>query len=367
MAQIDPDDWDRLFDAGRNPCAAHAYLHTLETTGCVGPETGWTPAHHVLVDESGALTAAAPVYDKSHSYGEFVFDFAWANALHRVGIAYYPKRVCAIPFTPVPGPRVAGIDDDAVAALAGHLRDAASQSDMSSMHVLFPDPAPAGTSSWLQRRDVRFVWHNRVGEQDADFEAFLAQLSSKRRKDIRRECRRVAEAGISFRERAGDQLDDAEWRVVYERYARTYLVRGQRPYLTPTFFPTLAGRMPGRVRVTEALHNGQVLAVAIALQGDDTLFGRHWGTSHDVDGLHFVTCYYQGIAHCLAQGLAHYDAGVQGEQKRARGFEPVMTRSLHWIDHPGLRDAVADFLRAETDAVGQWCEHAADRSAYRKS
>lgn len=363
LADLPPEPWDALFDAGRNPCVSHAFLGTLEDTGCVGSDTGWQPQHLLVRDQSGRVVAAAPVYRKTHSRGEFVFDWAWADALERAGHAYYPKLVCCVPFTPVPGPRIAG-QQSGVRAILETLADQSESGAASSVHLLFPEPPPETDEPWLERRDVRYVWSNRGF---ANFDAFLSELSSKRRKEIRRERRKLSEQGIQFEFRAGETASESHWDRVYELYARTYLIRGQHPYLAPEFFPTYAQRAPGRVILIEAWVDDELLAVAIAIRGDDTLFGRHWGTARDVDGLHFETCYYQGIEYCIDNGLQRYDAGVQGEQKRMRGFEPAVTRSVHHIGHPGLRDAVAAFLERERAAVEDWAEAAQAHSAYRKA
>ena len=364
IASVDADVWDRLFDAGHNPCVSHAFLHALEITGCVGEHTGWRPRHLLAHDADGRLVAAAPAYLKTHSRGEFVFDWAWADALERAGHAYYPKLVCCVPFTPVPGPRIAG--DPGAAQLVRQAFEAqCAAGAASSAHLLFPatDQDAPCSADWMERRDLRYVWSN---NRYPDFDGFLTQLSSKRRKEIRRERRRLAEQGIQFLCRPADGLDAAHWQTVYALYARTYHVRGQSPYLTPEFFPTYAALAPGRVLLIEVHLDQRLLAVAIAIVGDDTLFGRHWGTAVDVDGLHFETCYYQGIDYCIRHGLARYDAGVQGEQKRMRGFEPAVTRSLHHIAHPGLRRAVDVFLSEERRAVSDWAQSAQEHSAFRK-
>ncbi|WP_348675089.1 GNAT family N-acetyltransferase [uncultured Abyssibacter sp.] len=362
IESVDPLSWDRLFDAGHNPCVSHAFLHALEAAGCVGDHCGWTPQHQIIRDDHGGLIAAAPVYLKTHSRGEFVFDWAWADALERAGHAYYPKLVCGVPFTPVPGPRIAG-QPDGVERILDALRAQCARGEASSVHVLFPTTAPTADDQWLERRDLRYVWSN---DGYADFDGFLAELTSKRRKTIRRERRRLGEQGIHFTTRLADDLDATHWQAVHALYARTYLIRGQRPYLTPEFFPAYAALAPGRVLLIEAHLDDRLLAVAIAIVGDDTLFGRHWGTAIDVDGLHFETCYYQGIEYCIEHRLTRYDAGVQGEQKRMRGFEPFITRSLHHIAHPGLRRAVNAFLAEERRAVADWAESAEEHSAFRR-
>ena len=359
--------WDSLFDAAAQPCLRHAFLSTLEATGAVGGDTGWTPAHRVAEADDGTLLAAMPGYQKQHSYGEFVFDWAWANALHELGQPYYPKLVSAIPFTPVPGPRVLGTDDTARAALITSLQDACEDGEASSAHVLFTHADINFETGWLKRRDIRYVWRNRTPKPYADFDDFLGALSSKRRKEIRRERRRVAEQGIEFETRYGETLSDAEWAAVDACYARTYAVRGQAPYLGADFFPSLAAKCPQTVVVFCAKWRGELVAAALALQGRDTLFGRHWGCRADLHSLHFETCYYQGIAHCIRNGLACYDAGVQGAQKLSRGFDAEMSQSEHYIAEPRLRAAVGDFLQRERLQVAAMCDDAKAHSAYRQA
>ena len=308
------------------------------------------------------MLAAAPAYDKAHSYGEFVFDWSWANALQQAGGRYYPKRVVAVPFTPVPGPRLLGRDPAALAQLDAALRSHDAQ--RSGTHLLFCDAVPDG---WLQRQDIRYVWHNLAGSPYADFDDFLGALTSKRRKEIRRERRRVRDQGIAFETRWGEDLSPADWQQVDTCYARTYAVRGQAPYLGPAFFPQLAAARPRTVCVFVARWRSEIVAVAIAIQGRDALFGRHWGCRADLHSLHFETCYYQGIEHCIAHGLSRYDAGVQGAHKLARGFDATMSQSAHHLADPGLRAAVQEFLQRERAAVAAHVDAERQHSAYRQA
>ena len=363
IGEIPAADWDRLFDAHAHPVLSHAFLHTLEATGAVGGDTGWQPHHQVIVDDAGQLLAAAPAYLKSQSYGEFVFDWSWANALEHAGGRYYPKLVVAVPFTPVPGPRLLGTDPAALARLTDGLQAAADGQHASGTHLLFADTIPDG---WLHRQDIRYVWRNRQPDPYADFDDFLSALTSKRRKEIRRERRRVDEQGIVFETRWGEELSADEWRQVDTCYARTYAVRGQAPYLGPAFFPQLAAARPQTVCVFIARWRSEIVAVAIAIQGRDALFGRHWGCRAELHSLHFETCYYQGIAHCIAHGLTRYDAGVQGAHKLARGFDATMSQSAHHLADPGLRAAVRDFLLRERTAVAAHVASEQQHSAYRQ-
>jgi len=355
--------WDALF-ASPYPFTQHAFLDALETHGCVGARSGWEPCHLVLEDDGGPV-AAMPLYRKQHSYGEFVFDFAWADASHRIGVPYYPKLLCAIPFTPVTGPRVGARSPEARRALLARAAALPAAAGAGSIHALFleeADGAAAAGDGWLERHDLQFHWH---GRGDTRFEAFLARLSHDKRKKIRRERRRVAEAGITFEWRKGDELGEAQWAEVYALYGNTYEERGQAPYLTLEFFLGY-GRRPGSpLRLILARDGARLIAVAITLQGADTLYGRHWGCAERYDGLHFETCYYQGIELCLAERLAHFDAGAQGAHKLARGFEPVMTRSVHRLADARLAQAVEAFLTRERAAVARHQSLLAEHSPYR--
>lgn len=365
VGEVPAAQWDALFPAGY-PFTRHAFLKALEDHGCVGGRTGWEPCHLVLEDAGASLVAALPLYRKRHSYGEFVFDFAWARAAQQLGAPYYPKWLCAIPFTPSVGPRLGAPSPGLRAALLDALATLWSGSGLSSVHALFLDDdaaAPARAAGWLMRHDVQFHWSRRGA---GSFEEFLAQLSHDKRKKIRRERRQVAEAGIRFEWRRGDELDEVQWARVHELYSNTYEERGQPPYLTPEFFLDY-GRRPGTPVRLVLGHDGgtEPMAVAITLVGADTLYGRHWGCAEKYRGLHFETCYYQGIELCFAEGLSRFDAGTQGPHKLARGFEPVLTRSAHRLADPRLSDAVGTFLAGERAAVARHLATLAEHSAYR--
>jgi len=364
LREVDEKSWDALFPAAY-PFTRHAFLKALEDHGCVGPHAGWEPSHLVLEDDAG-VAAAMPLYRKRHSYGEFVFDFGWARAARQLGVPYYPKWLCAIPFTPAAGPRLGARDAAARAALLAAADQAWRDARVSSMHALFLDGADAQVAAdagWLARHDVQFHWHRR---EAGSFDEFLAQLSHDKRKKIRRERRQVSEAGIRFEWRRGDELDEAQWARVFALYANTYEERGQPPYLTPGFFLDY-GRRPGTpLRLVLGFDGGaEPMAVALTLAGGDTLYGRHWGCAEKYRGLHFETCYYQGIELCLAEGLSRFDAGTQGPHKLARGFEPVLTRSAHRLADERLAAAVAAFLAEERSEVARRQSQLAEHSAYR--
>ncbi|HLQ85494.1 MAG TPA: GNAT family N-acetyltransferase [Salinisphaeraceae bacterium] len=345
--------WNALL-ASRHPFLQHGFLAALEASASAAPEHGWQPAHLLLYDEQETLAAAAPLYSKSHSFGEFVFDFAWANAYRQLGLNYYPKLLNAVPFTPVVGPRLLARDAPARAALARQLAALADGRKHSSLHSLFAGAedrqalAQAGASL---RRDCHYRWYNRGYR---DFNDFLAALTAKRRKNIRRERRRMHEAGVHVEVRSPHELTTALQKTLYAFYARTYAVRGQTPYLTPAFFAELHSRMPDQVLYFIAMHHAQPVGMAFMLVDDTTLYGRHWGCAEDYHSLHFETCYYAGIEYCIRHGLCCFDAGAQGEHKLHRGFEPVATWSAHVMAEPQLAAAVADFNSREAALMADY-------------
>jgi len=361
LAGIPVADWAAL-DTADNPFLGHAFLDALETSGCVGGDTGWTPRHLVLRSDAGQLLGAVPRYQKSHSWGEFVFDWSWAQSYSRAGLAYYPKQLAAVPFTPVTGPRLLvrrGPEAAALrGALAGLLRETATRDGVSGVHVNFTtgeDQAALEEVGFLRRYDCRFLWRN-GGYRD--FDDFLDGFRSEKRKKLRRERRRVLEAGITLRSLRGEDVDDALWEAIFGFSERTFLRHGNAHYLNAAFLAGVARRMPGAVFVKLAERDGEPLAAAIFFQGGGTLFGRYWGASRQEDCLHFEACYYQGIEHCIAHGLELFDPGTQGEHKLARGFAPMLTRSAHWLEHDGFRAAVARYLDRERAAVEEYASAA---------
>lgn len=364
IAGVPAEPWDALFPADY-PFARHAYLAGLERCGCVGGETGWEPAHLLAEDEGGRLVGAAPLYVKHHSYGEFVFDWAWADASHRLGRHYYPKLLSAVPFVPSTGPRLGAIDSGVRGALARGLAEFTKTLDCSSSHVLFADDEDADAlkpAGFLERRDVQFHWRDRGY---GDFAGFLAQLTSEKRKKILRERRRVAEAGIRFEICDGSGFDERRWREIHSLYAGTYRERGMPPYLNAEFLVALS-RLPGQpLRLILAFHDRRLVAMALTLIGGETLYGRHWGAAETYHSLHFECCYYQGIELCLRMGLKRFDAGTQGEHKLNRGFEPVMTQSRHFLADSRLREAVDRYLQRERAAVAARHEELMHHTPYR--
>jgi predicted N-acyltransferase len=358
--------WNAL--AGDEPFLRHEFLAALEQTGCATPATGWTPQHLVLGDRN-APALVAPLYEKSHSWGEFVFDFAWARAFEARGIAYYPKLLLAVPFTPATGPRLLcapGSGADALRSQAlGALRTRARARGRSTAHALFIDEAmraAAQESGWLLRQDCHFQWRQRGYR---DFEDFLAGFSSEKRKKAKRERRRIAEQGIHFEFRAAHTLDEQLLARVYALHADTFSRHGHQPYLTRAALTRLAATMGDAMQVALARRDHEVVATAVFFRSRDTLYGRYWGAAGDFHSLHFETCYYQGIEYCLRAGLARFEPGTQGEHKLARGFEPAITWSAHWIDDAALRMAIASYLKREAEAVIDYAAAAALHTPFR--
>lgn len=349
VAMLPPAEWDAL-TGGANPFVSHAFLSSLEDSGSVGAGTGWQPSPLVVREANGRLAAALPAYLKGHSQGEYVFDHAWADAWHRAGGRYYPKLQISAPFTPATGPRVLTQDP----ALALPLLKAAEQfcaaNGLSSAHATFiePDQLPLfEDAGWLIRSDIQFHWENRGYDS---FDAFLAGLSSRRRKDIRKE-RVAAQAGVEIRALRGDEIEAAHWDAFWHFYQDTGARKWGTPYLTRDAFSLLHERMGEQILLVLAFLDSVPVAGALNFIGRDALYGRYWGAAIDMPFLHFELCYYQAIDAAIALGLKRVEAGAQGSHKLARGYEPVQTYSAHYIVHEGLRRAVADFLERERQGV----------------
>ncbi|WP_248802210.1 GNAT family N-acetyltransferase [Pseudomonas sp. MWU13-2100] len=366
LSEVAAEQWDALVPDGQ-PFLSHGFLSALEDSGSLGSHSGWQP-EHLLHVEDGRLLAALPSYRKWHSYGEYVFDHGWAEACERAGLAYYPKLLTAVPFSPVGGARLlaARAEDgfELLAALPGYLEI----EELSSAHINFTDAladaALGEQPGWLLRYGCQFHWQNRGYR---DFQDFLDTLSSRKRKQMRKEREQVAGQGFDFQWLEGRELSEAQWDFVYACYANTYAVRRQAPYLTREFFSLLAERMPGSIRVVLARQGGRPVAMAFSLIGGDSFYGRYWGCLAEFDRLHFETCFYQGMDYAIAQGLQRFDAGAQGEHKLIRGFEPVITHSWHYLRHPGLRAAVKDFLARERVGILAYAEEAKAALPYRQA
>ena len=370
IAELPAAEWNAL--AGdTNPFVRHEFLAALELSGVTGPGTGWEAQHLLLRDEKARLVAALPLYRKTDSWGEFVFDFAWADAYRRAGLRYFPKLVSAIPYTPATGPRLLTAPDQPRAALAAQLiaaaRELAADIEASSVHVLFPDAREAeelSSLAFLRRKDCQFHWHNQGW---ADFDDFLGSFSAEKRKKARRERRRVEEAGISFQWLSGAEMTAALWEEVLPLYASTFWRRGREPYLNAAFFDHIATAMPSATLVVIARLQGTAIATAILFRGADTLYGRYWGASGDFHSLHFETCYHQGIEYCLRHGLQRFEPGTQGEHKIARGFVPTEVHSAHWLADPRFAQAIGRYVDQEGGHIDAYIDSAGAHIPYRQT
>jgi hypothetical protein len=366
LAEVGATAWNRLLTpANGHPFVRFEFLHALEATGCVSPRTGWEP-HHLTLWRGEELRAAAPLYRKHHSYGEYVFDWAWADAHQRHGIDYYPKWLVAVPFTPVPGPRLLAAGSDDRLRLAQALVDLAAGSALSSLHVLFPGEAEAELLERLgalTRHSVQFHWFNR---NYASFDDYLSQLAQPKRKKVRAERRRVAQAGVTVRRRIGADITASDWTHFYRCYRNTYAEHRSSPYLNLPFFEQLARAMPDNLLLVVASLDGRDVAAALSLFDCERVYGRYWGALEDVPLLHFEVSYYQLIEFAIEHGLRVIEGGAQGEHKHARGFEPVKTWSSHLLQHPDFADAVQRYLQRETGGIEAYIDELNERSALKR-
>lgn len=364
VGALDPVQWDACAGPD-NPFVSHTFLSILEESGSVGPGTGWSPAPITVRDAAGALVAAAPAYLKSHSQGEYVFDHGWADAWERAGGHYYPKLQVAVPFSPVPGPRLLLRDAAAGPTLLAGLEAVTDQNGLSSAHATFIAPEQRGAfeeAGWLIRQGTQFHWAN---EGYASFDDFLAALSSRHRKDLRKE-RAKAQAGLEIVHLTGNALTEAHWDAFWYFYQDTGSRKWGQPYLTRAFFSLLGERMADKVLLIFALRDGRPIAGALNLIGSDTLYGRYWGCAEEVPFLHFELCYYQAIDAAIARGLSRVEAGAQGEHKLSRGYRPVPTWSAHYIPNASFRRAVADYVAREAAALADDREWLDERTPFRR-
>ncbi|TCZ88346.1 GNAT family N-acetyltransferase [Lysobacter sp. N42] len=363
LAEVEATAWDAL--AGdANPFVRHAFLAGLEISGSLQPHLGWTPRHLTLW-RGDTLAAAAPCYVKTNSHGEFVFDHAWAHAYARYGLDYFPKLLCAVPYSPVTGPRLLAPDDASRRALADALGGACAHEGFSSAHVNFLPEAEASAfpDPWIERTDVQYHWTNDRGWRT--FDEFLAAMDHRHRKNIRQERAKVGRAGIRFRIVHGSDASGADLDAMYGFYLRTFAEYGNRPALTRAFLDHLAATMPASLVLVLAERAGRPVAGALCLRGGDTLYGRYWGASEMHPGLHFETCYYQGIDFCLHEGLRRFEPGAQGEHKLARGFLPAHVRSRHFVADPAFRAALAGWCADERTAVDAYVARLATHSPFK--
>lgn len=366
LADVPAAAWDRCA-GGDNPFVSHAFLAALEASGSAAPNTGWGPAH-LVAEADGEVLGVAPTYLKAHSWGEYVFDHAWADAWQRAGGRYYPKLLVAVPFSPVPGPRLLvapGAPPETRAALIDALGALARHHRLASAHALFLGPADReafAAAGWVLRAGFQFHWEDRGF---GDFEGFLASLSARRRKDVRRERRLAAASGLQLRACPGGEVSRDRWREVYRLYLGHADKKWGQAYLTEDFFLRLGETLADRVVLMTATDGGRLVAFALNLQGKDTLYGRNWGAAAEIPFLHFELCYYMAIDWALGHGLRQVEAGAQGEHKLQRGYLPVPTWSAHWLASERFRDAVAEACARERAEVERWIAAGADAGPFR--
>lgn len=371
--ELSATEWDALLarQDSPTPFMRHAYLHALHTSLSAVPKTGWTPRYFSLW-LNNQMVAACPLYLKTHSYGEYVFDWAWANAYHQHGLDYYPKALIAVPFTPVPGSRLLADTQAHREMLLQAVIAWCEDKQLSSLHLLFAssnDMAAAHQAQLLQRQTVQFHWENRDWP---DFEAFLTSLTQEKRKKIRQERRKVQEAGVSFRHAHGKDIAHEDWAFFYQCYERTYLEHGNAPYLLPAFFQQMQSEMSENWLMFIAHKQDRPIACSLIgihqHQGPHPVaYGRYWGATERVDCLHFEACYYQPLQWCIANGVQRFEGGAQGEHKMARALMPVSTHSAHWLADQRFSKAVEDFLAREGKGVENYLEHLDERQPFKRS
>ncbi len=371
LSAISPPDWDAL--TGGNPTLRHAFLQSMIDAGCTTGKTGWLPQFLTLWRESDdasgreKLCGAVPLYVKGHSYGEYVFDWAWAEAYQRHGLTYYPKLLAAVPFTPCTGARLMARTAADRKLLVEGMLNLARQSDVSSLHVLFPQPDEHRLlidAGMMARTAIQFHWRN---EAYRNFDDFLATMNHDKRKKLKQERRKVEAAGITFRRLTGSDATPSDWDFFGQCYERTYRAHFSTPYLNREFFGLIGERMPENILLIIAERDGKPIASAFNLWTADTLYGRYWGAREFHSGLHFETCYYQALEFCIERGIRVFEGGAQGEHKLARGFMPVKCHSAHWLKEPRFARAVEDFLERETGGIDQYVNELADSSPFKDS
>ena len=369
LSEIGQVAWDGLLaqqaqQEAANPFLSYAFLHALHESGSASPETGWQPQYIALYD-GDTLAAALPLYVKGHSYGEYVFDWAWADAYQRHGLDYYPKLLSAVPFTPVAGPRLLAVDAAARAALIAVLNATQRATEVSSTHILFPPEEHARQlqeAGFMLRSGVQFHWLN---PGYASFDEFLATLEQKKRKNIRAERRKVAQAGVTLRRVRGADATDADWKLFNRCYRHTYAAHYSTPYLNLDFFRRIGRTMPGNILLVIAEREGRAIASSLVIHSADTLYGRYWGELEHVPCLHFEAAYYQPLEFCIEQGITTFEGGAQGEHKMARGFLPTKTFSAHWLAHPSFADAIERFLEREAGGIDDYMSELNERNPFK--
>jgi predicted N-acyltransferase len=366
LSEIGQPAWDALVarQSDANPFLSFAFLHALHESGSASAQTGWQP-QYITIWRDETLVAALPLYAKNHSYGEYVFDWAWADAYERNGMAYYPKLLSAIPFTPVTGSRLLAQDAEAMIALVAAITAVQQSNAFSSTHILYPPSQQAEIlheAGFMLRTGVQFHWLN-AGYQN--FEHFLETLERKKRKNIRAERRKVQEAGITFRQVEGRDATETDWLFFKSCYDHTYAAHRSTPYLNLDFFLRIGATMPQNILLIVAERDGRPIASSLVIHDNNTLFGRYWGALEHVDCLHFETAYYQPLEYCIAQKIASFEGGAQGEHKMARGFLPQKTWSAHWLAHPAFSDAIERFLDRESGGIAAYMDELNEHNPFK--
>lgn len=371
ISQITDQQWQQLDKGNNNPFTNKAFLQALEDSGAASKQGGWQP-HHLIIKDKNQLVAFMPLYLKTHSYGEYVFDWSWAEAYQRYGLAYYPKLVSAIPYTPSQGQRLLiknGYQKaDLFALILPTIKKEASALGASSWHLLFPqqeEQALLAEQNLHTRLSCQFHWLNTQNWQS--FDDFLSSFSSKKRKNVRQERRKVAEQGFSLERIEGSEITPEQLEHFYQCYQITYLRRGRQAYLSQAFFQQLLEQMPEQIMLVIAKDDASQALVAAALffHDSNSLYGRYWGSKVEADSLHFEACYYQGIEYCLEKDLKHFDPGTQGEHKISRGFQPKPTFSMHWLAEAGFDNAIKNFVEEEAKQVKQYAEQASKQLPFK--
>jgi predicted N-acyltransferase len=355
-------DWDALTDG--TPLISHAFLSALENSASIGQGTGWMP-HSLIFKQNNQLVGAMPLYLKSHSYGEYVFDWAWADAYQRSGLDYYPKLLSAIPFSPITSSRLLSHQPEVQLLMIKALENVLRQNQLSSAHILFPDENSATQlelAGWLKRSGVQFRWQNKCYQ---NFEDFLTTLSHDKRKKIHQERKKIAQAGVVCRQIKGINATLDDWDFFYQCYSNTYREHHSTPYLTRPFFELIGKNMPQNILLIMAEISGKPVACTLNIYNQHTLYGRYWGAVQFVSGLHFELCYYQAQQFCIAENITYFEGGAQGEHKLARGFEPRPTCSFHKISHPDFESAIQQFLDKEGEGVAAYISELEERAPFK--
>ncbi len=369
ITQVSPVDWNRLVESDY-PFLQHSFLFALEESGCTTARSGWKPKHLIVKNNAGKLIALMPLYLKNNSMGEYVFDWSWADAYYQHGVEYYPKFVTSIPFTPSAGPRIciapAESKQQILEEIIKAIKNEASLIEASSWHILFPEKGLSDLLSDLglpQRHGYQYQWFNK---NYANFESFLQSFSSRKRKNLKKERKKITEGNIKFEWLSGHEVTPEQWQSFYRFYQNTYLIRGRSTYLTLPFFLEIARLMPEKILLVLAKKDEAYIAGALNFKDHNALYGRYWGCDEEWQFLHFETCYYQGIEYCIKHKLQKFDSGAQGEHKIQRGFEPVLTYSNHWISHPQFNAAINQFINEEKTHLSQYQQLAEKHLPFKK-